>query len=278
MKDPNPSNEKFEPLLKSLNIFGLTLDLNSSKTLADSLDLAEIKGNDYFNTIVRISTTRCMEQAVYFSSGDFSSEEYRHYGLAAPIYTHFTSPIRRYADVLVHRLLGASIGIYSLSKELTERETMREICNIMNVRHKMAQYASRSSAELYTQIFFKNKVSEEDAYISKTFSTALILFIPRFGIENYIEFKDKIDFEFDDEKETFKFKNNIKLQIFQKVRVRIECKTSNNYRTKVVVSIIEPKLNLLEISIKSKDPLENEDENNQLNVDEEDEKNQLNVD
>ena len=58
--------------------------------------------------------TRCMSQAVYFCSGELASAEYRHYGLATPIYTHFTSPIRRYADVVVHRLLSASIGLEPL--------------------------------------------------------------------------------------------------------------------------------------------------------------------
>ncbi len=50
-------------------------------------------------------------QASYFGSGDpAAGNDFSHYGLAAPIYTHFTSPIRRYADVVVHRLLSAAIG------------------------------------------------------------------------------------------------------------------------------------------------------------------------
>ena len=49
----------------------------------------------YFNKLVRIMATRCMTQAVYFGSGELAPPEYLHYGLAAPLYTHFTSPIRR---------------------------------------------------------------------------------------------------------------------------------------------------------------------------------------
>lgn len=45
--------------------------------------------------MLRILATRCMLQAVYFASGTKTYDEFMHYGLAAPIYTHFTSPIRR---------------------------------------------------------------------------------------------------------------------------------------------------------------------------------------
>ncbi len=55
------------------------------QSLADSLDNAVVKDNPYFNKLLRILTTRCMEQAVYFGSGDLCEADYRHYGLAAPL-------------------------------------------------------------------------------------------------------------------------------------------------------------------------------------------------
>jgi exosome complex exonuclease DIS3/RRP44 len=71
--------------------------VSSGKAFSESLDKAYKPDNPFFNNIVRILATRCMLQAVYFCSGMIQPDEYKHYGLAVPIYTHFTSPIRRFA-------------------------------------------------------------------------------------------------------------------------------------------------------------------------------------
>lgn len=94
-RHPQPPQTNFEPLIKAGKHLGFEIDTSSGKNLALSLDAAVRKDNSYFNTMLRILATRCMMQAVYFISGTISKEEFFHYGLAAPIYTHFTSPIRR---------------------------------------------------------------------------------------------------------------------------------------------------------------------------------------
>lgn len=81
--------------VQAVQAWGIGMDVESSARLAQSLDRAEIPEDPYFNRIVRIMATRCMTQAKYFSSGTVAPAGFRHYGLAAPIYTHFTSPIRR---------------------------------------------------------------------------------------------------------------------------------------------------------------------------------------
>ena len=82
--------------------------------------------------------TRCMNQAIYFPLGEVEIMEAFHYGLAVKLYTHFTSPIRRYADVLVHRLLAASIDIASLSNDMTDKFKMSKQCDQMNRKNRMA--------------------------------------------------------------------------------------------------------------------------------------------
>ena len=95
-RHPVPPASNFEPILKAGKTQGFTLQVESNKALAASLDAAVKPDNPYMNTMLRILATRCMLQAVYFSSGTVAQTDFYHYGLAAPIYTHFTSPIRRY--------------------------------------------------------------------------------------------------------------------------------------------------------------------------------------
>ena len=96
-----------------------------------------------------------MNEAVYFCSSEIDKPDYYHYGLACRLYTHFTSPIRRYADILVHRLLAASIEVESLPRFMSNKIKMGKICEKMNMRHRMARFAGRSSSDYHTFLFFK---------------------------------------------------------------------------------------------------------------------------
>ena len=75
------------------------LFLSSNKTLEASL--ARCASDDSFQKIVKMLTVRMMRNAVYFSTGSRDPDQFYHYGLALDFYTHFTSPIRRYADIVV---------------------------------------------------------------------------------------------------------------------------------------------------------------------------------
>ena len=184
---PAPNPQMFEWLQVVLRARGYpALDLTNSKTLAATLDTATDPHDPMINQLVRTLATRCLMQAKYFSSGTVASRaEFRHYGLAMDIYTHFTSPIRRYADVLAHRLLACALGLTPLSPNYNAH-SIAAICDNMNHRHTMAQYASRASAGLYTVILFRGTVHIEDGYVTRLRQNGFLVFLPKFGVEGIV--------------------------------------------------------------------------------------------
>ncbi|CAH9084601.1 unnamed protein product [Cuscuta europaea] len=225
-RHPSPTKEMLEPLLRTAAAVGIDLDATSSKALADSLDRA-IGADPYFNKLIRILATRCMTQAVYFCSGDLSPPEYCHYGLATPLYTHFTSPIRRYADVIVHRLLAASMGICKLPEIFDNKDKLTSIADNLNYRHRNAQMASRASVELHTVIFFRKNPSDTEAKILKIRTNGFIVFVPKYGIEGPVYLTSRGDKSGDwladeNEQRIKKSDGTASYGILQTVRIHLE--------------------------------------------------------
>ena len=177
-RHPEPREKMFLPLLETVKLLGLENKINcsSNKTLAESLDACVREDDPYFNTLLRLQATRCMSTAKYCSTGSFPRNELYHYGLASPLYTHFTSPIRRYADVIVHRLLSASLGLISIDEVLISSVGQKvaidntnlftkEIAETCNARHLAGQQAGRASAKLHTLKFFKDRTTVAEARV-----------------------------------------------------------------------------------------------------------------
>ena len=218
---------------------GFSLDTSSSGALAASLDRCVDPVHPLFNTLARILATRCMTAAEYFCAGQHAEPEFRHYGLATPIYTHFTSPIRRYADLVAHRQLAAAIGyrdprdeaapggVPKVEAGLHSLARLQEVCQNLNQRHRNAQLAGRASVEYYVGQALKGRVVEEQAYVMRVFSNGIVVFVPRFGIEGVIRLRDLASpepkGELDAEAYVLRVSGSRKLEIglFDKVKVRI---------------------------------------------------------
>jgi len=223
-----PPKTNFDELANQLRVKkGLELSVESSRALADSLNRCIDPKVPFFNTLIRIMATRCMMAAEYFCSGTQAYPEFRHYGLASEIYTHFTSPIRRYADLVAHRQLAAAIEYEPVHPSVRSRGRLEAVCKNINVRHRNAQLAGRASVAYYVGQSLRGKVTEEDGFIMKIFSNGFVVLIPRFGIEGLIRLRDLAEPEphADYDAETYTLKTSgsreIAVELFQKVRVKV---------------------------------------------------------
>ncbi|OQR77660.1 exosome complex exonuclease RRP44-like [Tropilaelaps mercedesae] len=247
-RHPVPPVGNFDPLVRAAATRGFTIKVTSGKELADSLDIADEPNDSFFNTMLRMVATRCMTQAVYFCSGTIAEKEFLHYGLALPFYTHFTSPIRRYADLIVHRLLAVTVAADATYPELLDKHRVQMLCNNLNYRHKMAQYAGRASVALFTQIYFRDKSIEQEGYILFVRENALQILLPKFGMECTLYVKDKpgcaqprvaVRFTYDEERCT-QSAEGITLRQFDRVVVCVSLDRSNIQHQKVVVDLVQP--------------------------------------
>jgi ribonuclease R len=141
---PNP--DKFDSFRTFVTRFGYIVEGGTDKQISKSLNkvLAEAKGSKEQNLIETLAL-RSMAKARY------SANNIGHYGLAFPYYTHFTSPIRRYPDMMVHRLLahylegGASKNhdsLEDLCKHASGMEIRATDAERMSIKYKQVEYMS----------------------------------------------------------------------------------------------------------------------------------------
>lgn len=147
-----PALEKLQELSAFVKQFGF--DFNVSENEEDNKSsmnklLAEVKGTNYANIIETVAV-RSMAKAIY------TTQILGHYGLGFKFYSHFTSPIRRYPDVILHRLLFKLLKYKTLSTP--ELQIWCEHCSAMENK---ASKAERDSIRFKQVEFMQNKVNQE---------------------------------------------------------------------------------------------------------------------
>lgn len=147
-----PLPEKLEEFNRFVARFGYNVKTGSRKALTTSMNslMAEVKDKPEQNMIETLAV-RTMAKAVY------STENIGHYGLAFDYYTHFTSPIRRYPDVMVHRLLQR----YLEDGRSVNKEKFEEYCKHSSDMEQVAANAERSSIKYKQVEFMSDKIGEE---------------------------------------------------------------------------------------------------------------------
>lgn len=146
-----PDEEKLQAFLPIAMKFGFKFDLNTPKTIAESFNnmLQQIQGKPEMHVLEQLGV-RTMAKAVY------TTENVGHYGLGFENYCHFTSPIRRYPDVMVHRVLDAV-----LNHSAKPDKEMEEKCIHCSERERAAMDAERDG-DKYKQIEYMREHLGED--------------------------------------------------------------------------------------------------------------------
>ena len=181
--DPDPT--KLEALRDFVSTFGYKMDLANSKKVADSLNqlLHDVKGKGEENMIETLAM-RSMSKAVY------STNPIGHYGLGFDYYSHFTSPIRRYPDLIAHRLLQHYLD-GGKSPNKNDYEEKSKHCSAME---RLAADAERDSIKFMQVKFMEKHVGQDfQGVISGVADFGFWVQIPENGAEGLIKLRDLMD-------------------------------------------------------------------------------------
>ena len=233
--------------------FGYKVDASSSFSLNASLAAIEDPQKPHVQQVIYYLALRAMQLAKYTQTEvEFPKETYFwHYALAFDIYTHFTSPIRRFADVAVHRILNAAL---TKDSQPMAKQELKEIANQCNERKVLADRASDRSDVVFLCHLLKDKPAEEvEGYVFRVTSKGFDVMCPKYGIEdgimldriglvkesNFVEDKMVLSCTFDSYNSEYFLEQNIDeekdkrplaitVTMFQKVR--LICKIKDNKR------------------------------------------------
>nr|XP_046264868.1 DIS3-like exonuclease 2 [Scatophagus argus] len=187
-RHPPPKAKMVDELQELCDQLGIDIDLSSAGALHKSLNVT--LGDDEYSTarkeVLTHMCSRPMQMALYFCAGALQQEQlFKHYALNVPLYTHFTSPIRRYADIIVHRLLAFSLNCgpnLNLSTEEVQKQASH--CNDKKTVSKRVQ---ELSAELFFGVFVKDcGPLDSEAMVMGVLDQSFDVLVLRYGVQKRI--------------------------------------------------------------------------------------------
>uniref|UniRef100_A0A7N6BLT9 DIS3-like exonuclease 2 n=1 Tax=Anabas testudineus TaxID=64144 RepID=A0A7N6BLT9_ANATE len=187
-RHPPPKTKMLDELQELCDQLGINVDFSSAGALHKSLNTA-LGDDEYSSARKEVLTHMCsrpMQMALYFCTGVLKEEQlFKHYALNVPLYTHFTSPIRRYADIIVHRLLASSLKCgphLGLSTQQVEKQAAH--CNDKKMLSKRVQ---ELSSDLFFGVFVKEcGPLDSEAMVMGVLDQSFDVLVLRYGVQKRI--------------------------------------------------------------------------------------------
>ena len=227
--------EALEPFLLSLG-YRLPQDKENLPPLELQRLLESARGKPEERVINRV-LLRSMKQAVY------QPENIGHFGLASACYTHFTSPIRRYPDLIVHRMLGRVMDGDKLKpKERADLlRTLQESGKHTSERERHAMDAEREMVSLKKAQFMMTKMGEEfNGYVNTLATFGMFVELDNYFVEGLVRLSTLTDDDYDYYEKEYLIKgrrHGKKFRLGDSVRVRVA--KINAFRSEIDFALIE---------------------------------------
>jgi DIS3-like exonuclease 2 len=188
-RHPGPHPKKLQEYAEQCKTRGFEIDVSSAGKLHSSLLRLHAHPDPIAHYALTTMATVPMKPAVYFAAGTENRDLWRHYALNIPYYTHFTSPIRRYADVMVHRLLTAVLQnkVCDFYKDQSGIHDILEHCNEKKLASKAAQ---ERGDEVYFCVFLQKQAREAEAVVMDWGDSSFELFVPLYGVTKRVHIDD----------------------------------------------------------------------------------------
>lgn len=213
---PTPNEDKLRTFVQFVNKIGFKMTLKSNADASFALNklIKEVEGKKEENMISQLAI-RTMAKAIY------TTKNIGHYGLGFKYYSHFTSPIRRYPDLMVHRLLAQY-----LEGKTVKAEGLEEQCKHSSDMEKLASEAERASIKYKQAQYLEERIGEAfDGVISGVTEWGLYVEIIENKCEGMIRIKDiEGDFYIYDEESYCLIgkKHGKKYQIGDKLKIEVK--------------------------------------------------------